>query len=277
MSQPEGTPPTTPLGPVSAQGGQRTRNLGIGYRAAGQPGPDGLAVRTGSAGAAEASAAAGAPGAAAGAAVRPGSAPRLTSRGCALVMFVVFLGTGLLAQLLSAAWIGGLGYGAGCLLAVAFARRAALLFVSTAPPLIFLIALVCAQLITATGSTLLATAEGTVLALAAASGWLFACTAGCIVLAVLRGLPQAIRDLSAQINGRPVQQAAGSLSGAGAPRQLGPGSAESDRPGPRRLALDDEGPDEDVSADDDASPDGLTAASLGAEGETPPTEPGAQA
>lgn len=278
MSQPEGTPqatpPTMPLGPVPEQGGQRTRNLGGGYRAAAQQGPDGLAARTGSAGAAEASAAAGAPGAAgtAGAAARPGSAPRLTSRGCALVMFVVFLGTGLLAQVLSATWVAGLGYGAGCLLAVLFARRAALLFVSTTPPLIFLIALVCAQLITATGSTLLATAEGTVLALAAASGWLFACTAGCIVLAVLRGLPQAIRDLSAEMNGRPARSAAGGLGSGAAPRQLGPGSAGWGRPGPTRLALDD------VSPDDDTSPDDLSPASLGAEGDVAPAaEPGAEA
>lgn len=198
----------------------------------------------------------------------PGNALRLTSRGCALVMFVVFLGTGLLAQQLSATWVAGLGYGVGCLLAVFFARRGALLFVSTTPPLIFLIALVCVQLITATGSTLLATAEGTVLALAAASGWLFACTAGCIALAVVRGLPQSIRDLSAEINGRPARQAAGSLGGGGTPRQLGPGSASSDRPAPRRLALDE------VSPDGDTSPDGLSPARLGTEGDAAPAEPG---
>src|SRR6185437_8683885 len=181
---------------------------------------------------------------------------------------LVFLGTELLAQRLSATWLAGLGYGAGCLLAVAFARRGALLFVATTPPLIFLIALICAQLITATGSTLLATAEGTVLALAAASGWLFACTAGCIALAVLRGLPQCIRDLTAEMNGRPARQAAGRPGGDGAARQLGPGSAGSGRPGPRRLALDDDG------QDDDTSPDALSPASSGAEGEAAPAEPG---
>jgi hypothetical protein len=275
-----------PIGPVPAQGGHRRRNVDVGSgraAAAGSAGVAGSSGVAGSAATAGSAAAAGSSGVAsvagaaassgvagmagAGGAARPGSQPRLTSRGCGLVMFVVFLVSGLLAQRLSAGWVAGLGYGAGCLLAVAFARRGALLFVVTTPPLIFLVALVCVQLITATGSTLLATAEGTVLALAAASGWLFACTAGCIVVAVLRGLPQCIRDLSAEMNGRPARQAAGSPAAAAAPRQLGPGPGSSGRlgPGPRRLELD-------AGPDDDTSPDGLSSAD-----DVGPAEPGADA
>jgi hypothetical protein len=117
-------------------------------------------------------------------------------------MLVVFFAGCLLAQWMTASWLSGLGYGVGCALAVLYARREALLFVVIAPPVIFLAALVAAQLATATGSTLLATAEGTVLALAAASPWLFACTAGCLVLALARGLPRCIRDLGAELSGR---------------------------------------------------------------------------
>lgn len=157
------------------------------------------------------------------------SRPRLTSRGCALVMFVVFLVGNLLADRLQAGWPGGVGYAVGCLLVLAFARRAAMLFVITTPPLIFLIALVCAELITARGSTLLATAEGTVLALAAVSGWLIACTAGYIAAALFRGLPQAIRDLSAEMNGLPARTA-GRPAG---PRQFGPGGPAAVGAGPR--------------------------------------------
>ena len=94
---------------------------------------------------------------------------RLTMRGCVVLMLLVFLVSDLLGGTLGWGWLDGLGYGAGCLLAVLYARREALLFVVIAPPVIFLAALVAAQLATATGSTLLATMEGTGLALAAAS------------------------------------------------------------------------------------------------------------
>src|SRR5437660_4732146 len=100
------------------------------------------------------------------------SRPKLTGRGCTLLMLVVFFVSCLLAQWLQIGSLTGAGYGAGCLLAVLYARREALLYVAIAPPVIFLGALVAAELATASGSTLLATAEGTVLALAGVWPWL---------------------------------------------------------------------------------------------------------
>jgi len=129
--------------------------------------------------------------------------PRLTGRGATLLMLAVFLIGNLIAAAADAPWLAGLSYAAGCLLSVTYARREALPLVVTTPPLIFLIALLSAELITAGGSTALATAEGTMLTLAAVAPWLFACTAGCVAVAMVRGLPRCIRDLRAELNGRP--------------------------------------------------------------------------
>jgi hypothetical protein len=119
-----------------------------------------------------------------------------------LVMLAVFLIGNLIAAWAHADALSGLGYAAGCLLAVVYARREALLLVVTTPPLIFLVALVAAELITAAGSTVLATAEGTLLTLAAVAPWLFGCTLACLIVALLRGLPQCVRDLRAALGGR---------------------------------------------------------------------------
>lgn len=120
-------------------------------------------------------------------------------------MLLIFLVSDLLAAKLGWSWLGGVGYGIGCLLAVAYARREALLLVVTAPPALFLVALVTTELITATGSTLLATAEGTLLALATNALWLFAFTVTGVVVAMFRGLPQCIRDFKVELSGRGAQ------------------------------------------------------------------------
>ena len=140
---------------------------------------------------------------------RPGSQPpsaarrvRLTVRGCLVLMLLIFLVSDLLGSQLGMAWLDGAGYAAGCLLAVAYARREALLLVSTSPPALFLVALVAAELVTATGSTLLATAEGTLLALATCAPWLFGATVAGLVLATVRGLPQCVRDLRGELGGQ---------------------------------------------------------------------------
>jgi hypothetical protein len=137
---------------------------------------------------------------------------RLTGRGCVLLLFAVFLVGSLLGQQLGSGWLGGASYLVGSLLAVNYARRRALLLVATTPPLIFLIALTCTELITATGSTLLATAEGTLLALATAAPWLFGGTAALLAFAMLRGLPQSIRDLGDDLSGRPGPAGTGSVA-----------------------------------------------------------------
>jgi hypothetical protein len=107
---------------------------------------------------------------------------------------------------LQASSICGLGYAAGCLLAVWYARRESLLLVLTTPPLIFLITLAGAELITAhggsAGSGPLATAEGTILMLAAVAPWLFGSTIGCLIVALARGLRLSIRELRTELTGR---------------------------------------------------------------------------
>jgi hypothetical protein len=130
------------------------------------------------------------------------SRPRLTGRGSMLVMLVLFLAGNLIAVSASRPWLGGLGYAAGCLLAVAYARREAMLLVVIPPPLIFLVALVSAELITGGNATALATAEGTLLTLAAVAPWLYVCTAAVLVAGTMRGLPACIRRLRAEMNGR---------------------------------------------------------------------------
>jgi hypothetical protein len=129
--------------------------------------------------------------------------PRLTGRGAVLIMIIVFLAGNLVTAWTQLSWPGGLGYGAGCLLAAAYARREALLLVVLVPPVIFLTTLTTAELISAGGGTLLATAEGTILALAAVAPWLFCGTAACLVVAMVRGLPRCVRDLRAEMSGRP--------------------------------------------------------------------------
>jgi hypothetical protein len=133
---------------------------------------------------------------------RKQSRPRLTGRGAVLLMLAVFLVGNLIAVASQVSWLGGLGYATGCLLAVAYTRREALLIVVTTPPAIFLAALVAAELITAGSNTALATTEGTLLTLAAVAPWLFGCTIACLIAGLARGLPRCIRDLRAQLNGQ---------------------------------------------------------------------------
>ena len=120
-------------------------------------------------------------------------------------MLLVFVVCDLLAAHLSWGWLTGAGYALGALAAVAYARREALLLVVTTPPVLFLVALVGAELATAKGSTVLATAEGTALALATSAPWLFAGTVACVVAALARGLPQCVRDFKVELSGMGAQ------------------------------------------------------------------------
>jgi hypothetical protein len=116
-------------------------------------------------------------------------------------MAVVFLLVDLIAGAAHSTWLGGLGYAAGCALAVTYARREALLVVVTTPPAIFLAALITAELVTAGGSTMLATAEGTILTLAATAPWLIGVTVACVAAAMVRGLPRCVQDLRTAVAG----------------------------------------------------------------------------
>jgi hypothetical protein len=117
-----------------------------------------------------------------------------------------------LASCLLAAWlhrpaVAGLGFCAGCALAAWFCQRAALLRIVVAVPAVFATAEVLTQLVTLPGGgrrgLALPVAGGTLLTLAAVAPWLFAGTAGAVVIALFRGLPRCVRDLRAGLNGWP--------------------------------------------------------------------------
>jgi hypothetical protein len=114
-------------------------------------------------------------------------------------MLAVCLVTCLLAAWRQLDVLAGLGFCAGCVLAPVYARRAAQLRVAVSAPVIFLLAEIAAQSVTAPGSSGHSSGvlvlEGTVLALADVAPWLFAGTAMCFVIAMFRGLPQCVRDL----------------------------------------------------------------------------------
>ena len=132
-------------------------------------------------------------------------AGRLTSRGAVLAMFALFFLGALVADTLHLGFLVGFSFLAGCVLAARFARRSALLAVVVSPPLIFFVAVGCAESVSSSAATgragLLAAAEGTILTLAAAAPWLFGGEALGLVLALFRGLPQCVRDLRAGLRG----------------------------------------------------------------------------
>jgi hypothetical protein len=132
---------------------------------------------------------------------RPALRGRLTASAALLGMLLLCLVTCLVAAWRQLDVLTGLGFCASCVLAPVYARRAAQLRVAISAPVVFLVAQIIAQSLTAPGNfghgAVLSVLEGTLLALADAAPWLFAGTAICIVIAMFRGLPQCVRDLRA--------------------------------------------------------------------------------
>ena len=131
----------------------------------------------------------------------------VTTRGALAGMFALCL-----IACLAAAWsrldiLAGFAFVAGCVIAPVYARRDALLHIVISVPVIFLLAEIATQAMTAQGSTshgtTLSVLEGTILALAAVAPWLFAGTAVCVIVAMMRGLPQCIRDLRGDVRPTP--------------------------------------------------------------------------
>jgi hypothetical protein len=117
-------------------------------------------------------------------------------------MLAVFLVVDLIAAGVHSTFLNGFGYAAGCLLAVTYARREALLVVATTPPAVFLAALLAVKLMTAGGDAVVAGAEGTLLTLAAIAPWLFGVTIAYLGTATVRGLPRCIHDLRTALAGQ---------------------------------------------------------------------------
>lgn len=149
-------------------------------------------------------------------AVQPGDRTgpaQLTGRGALLAMFALFLVGAAAADRLHLGFLTGFSFLAGCVLAARFTRRSALLAVVVSPPLIFLVAVVCAESVSSSAATghsgVLSAAEGTILTLAAAAPWLFGGEALGLLLALFRGLPQSVRELRAGLRGEDLTHGAG--------------------------------------------------------------------
>jgi hypothetical protein len=121
-------------------------------------------------------------------------------------MLVLFFAGNLFDIWLHLGVLAGLSFAGGCVLAIIYAERHALLLVVTAPPVLFLIALLGVEILTSQGNTFTASAEavaeGTFLTLAATAPWLFGGVILALIIAMFRGLPQCLRDLHADLLGR---------------------------------------------------------------------------
>lgn len=122
-------------------------------------------------------------------------AAKLTGRGAIAVMFTLFL-----AGLLVSVWLGwgllaGLSFVAGSVAAAWYTNQRDLLTVAVSPPLLFLVALLAVKALTATGSAVISTAEGTVLTLANVAPWLFAGMLISLIIAWCRGLRRCVAEL----------------------------------------------------------------------------------
>lgn len=130
--------------------------------------------------------------------------PRLTGRGGALTIAVFsFVGT------MISHWSGlpaapGIAFTLACLIAAFLVRPGDLLALSVSPPIAYFIALVTAESILSVGNEGYARALvlGLASRLAEVAPWLFLGTALVLVIGVFRGLPENLRDLGDQLNGR---------------------------------------------------------------------------
>jgi hypothetical protein len=150
----------------------------------------------------------------------------LTGRGAVAGMLVLFFVILLVATWLQWGFLAGASFLIGSVGAAWYTKRRDLLTVAVSPPLLFFAALVCVKALTAKGSTIISTVEGTALTLANVAPWLFAGVVLSLIVAWVRGLPQCVADLRRDL--RP---------GLPGPR---PGSARTTagrggyRPGPRQ-------------------------------------------
>jgi hypothetical protein len=119
--------------------------------------------------------------------------PELGARGAIVTMFMSSLIGNLAAQYLHAVRLTGFGFAVGCIAAASLTRRRALLVVLAIPPLIFLVAITCAQALAAHADHVDLSARriaaGVLLTLASTAPWLFGGFAGALVIGTCRALP----------------------------------------------------------------------------------------
>jgi hypothetical protein len=130
----------------------------------------------------------------AGPARRAGAATfQLTARGAILGLFAACLLTLLLAAVTGWSAIPDMAFVGGCGAGAWYTKRGALLPLAVSPPLIFFLACLATQWITATGT--FATVTGIFVTLGTSAPWLFLGTALTVVIGCYRGLPGELMDL----------------------------------------------------------------------------------
>jgi hypothetical protein len=140
-------------------------------------------------------------GAAGAGAARAGAAVRLTGRGAIIGLFgLSFVGL-LVSDWLSVGVLGDATFVAACVVIACYTKPSDLLPVTVCPPLVFLIACLCAKIATSAGG--MAAAEGTLVALGNSAPWLFAGTVLTVVIGLRRGLLGNVRELRRGLHGDP--------------------------------------------------------------------------
>ena len=128
------------------------------------------------------------------------------ARAAVVVMFAIFLLANLTAGWLHIVALTGFGFAAGSAAAAGRTRQHDLLLVTTTPPLIFFAAITSGELISLHTGHVAASPgpelAGIFLTLSTAAPWLFGGLAGSLLIATVRGLPQCVRDLRAELTGR---------------------------------------------------------------------------
>jgi uncharacterized protein DUF6542 len=136
--------------------------------------------------------------------------PELGARGAVLTMFMASLLGDLGAESLHVTGLTGFGFATGCAAAACLTRRRDLLVVATTPPVAFLVAITCAEVLAAHSNHVALSAGpiagGVFLALASTAPWLFCGFAGTIVVAAIRGLVRCVADLRSELSATPRQR-----------------------------------------------------------------------
>jgi hypothetical protein len=110
-------------------------------------------------------------------------------------MLLLFLFSLLVANWLQWGVLAGASFVVGSVAAAWYTRPRDLLAVAVSPPLLFFCALVCVKALTAQGTMVISTVEGTALTLANVAPWLFAGVILYLIVAWARGLPQCVTEL----------------------------------------------------------------------------------
>ena len=132
--------------------------------------------------------------------------PEMGPKAAVGAMFAIFLFAHLVAGWLHVPALTGFGFAAGSAVAAGRTRRQGLLLIATTPPLIFMAAVTCGELIALHAGHVAFSAgpvaAGIFLTLSSAAPWLFCGLAGALVIATVRGLPQCVRELRAELRGK---------------------------------------------------------------------------